>query len=85
MSLRTILGWLWDYHLEIAVSATLFIVVLKFCEVLTYSRDAFTDWEVVQMCIWSMFAFAALICMYNTAVSRVAIQKAEANERKGGL
>lgn len=85
MSLRTALGWLRDYCVEIAVSATLLVIVLKFCAVLTYRRDAFTDWEVVQMGIWSFFALAAIICMYNTAVSRVAVQKREACERKGGL
>lgn len=85
MNLRPFLGWLWDYYLEIAISTGLFIVVLKFCQVLEHNRDAFTDWEVVQMGIWSMFALAAIICMYNTAVSRVATQKAEASERNGGL
>ena len=85
MSLRTFLGGLWDYHLEIVVSTTLFFVMLKFCEVSTYHRDGFTNWQVVQMCIWTFFSLAAIICMYNTAVSRVAIQKSKARERKGGL
>lgn len=85
MSVRTSLNRMWDYRLEIVVSTNIFMVVLKLCEVFAYHLDAFTDWEVVQMGMWVFFSLAAIICMYNTAVSRVAVQKAEANERKGGL
>lgn len=85
MNLRAVLGWAWDYHLEIVVSATLFIMTVKFCQVMTYYRDAFTDWQAVQMSVWSFFSVAAIICMHNTAISRAAIQKSDACERKGRL
>ena len=85
MSIRTVLKWFWNYLSEALISTALFVMMLIFYEVTAYHRDSFAVWENMQMGMWILFALAAIICMHNTAIYRVAIQDAKSRERKVGL
>lgn len=86
MNLRTAITRLWkDYFSEFALSLTIVIVLLKFAVAISHYDGESPNYRIMQICVYMLFLLVSLICMYNTAVTRVMLQEVVDRERKGGL
>lgn len=86
MSVRTAITRLWkDYFSEFALSLTIVYVLIKFAVAISrYDGESPNCW-IVQICVYMLLLLVSLICLYNTAVTRVMVQEVVDRDRKGGL
>jgi len=86
MSLRTFLGGLCTYPVESIISMFLLGAMTLFTYRATFAPPGtFTDFQIVQLAVYTLLMGSIMYAMLNAARTRVMLQEITDRERKGGL